>query len=145
MRHIALGLTSSLFVSLFLAACGTNGPLYQLPRQEPQSPLFVKAGEKLGLMPTAADVAACRPLCVAACPTSGPDGTILAPVKPWPEALAGASAVALKTPASCQAACMSKCPPGFAASHPAAVRPDDSKAAALPAAASPNTNPATPK
>lgn len=50
MRQIALGLT----LSLLLGACGTKGPLYQLPRQEAQTPLFVKAGEKLGVVPAPA-------------------------------------------------------------------------------------------
>ncbi len=57
MRNIALGLT----LALLLGACGTKGPLYQLPRQEAQTPLFVKAGEKLGVVPAPATTPAASP------------------------------------------------------------------------------------
>lgn len=109
MRFLAIGL-----ISVFLAACGTKGPLTQLPRSQPTPPLLNQAGEKLRLMPSSADLVACSPACVAACPTATPAGSLLPPAKPWPEALAGAPASTLRTPAACNAACMSNCPPGYA-------------------------------
>lgn len=113
MRQLALGLT----LSLILGACGTKGPLYQLPRQEAPSPLFVQAGAKLSLLPNAADQAACRPVCAAAC---GPE--------PSASEVAGARAPA------CLTKCLETCPSGAASGKPLGTAPrNDNKGGSFPA------------
>ena len=128
MRHIALGLT----VSLILAACGTKGPLYQLPRQQAPSPVFVQAGEKLGLIASVADQAACRPVCLAAC--NPPQSLASSPATPATPAATAAATEAAGRAATCMVRCMETCPPGAASGKPLATAPrNDSKGVAWPA------------
>jgi predicted small lipoprotein YifL len=126
MRRLSIGLLFavilSLTLSLTLSACGTKGPLYHLPQQEPSQPLFVRAGEKMGLTPTAADLGVCRPVCQEACAPELPKGS---KVTLTPKEAARV--------ATCQARCVETCPAGASAKRLFLTQKSDGKGLSWPA------------
>ncbi len=148
MRRLSIGLLFAVILSLTLGACGTKGPLYHLPQQEPSQPLFVRAGEKMGLNPTTVDLGTCRPVCQEACTPELPQGSKLT--------LTPKEAARVAT---CQAKCMETCPAGASAKRLFMTQKSDGKGLSWPAlnvsgegAAAPapalmpsNNPPATPK